>query len=102
MRASRKSTRACRALKRKTGLPVKMGGQGCLSRDRRKVTATPKRARPVSGKSRVRCLVKSSFNSGGLRSVIVAVDCGSALGYGDSAARISLVTDPRWVCDDTV
>lgn len=99
--ASRKSTRACRALKRKTGSPVKMGGQGRLSRDRRKVTATPKRDRPVSGKSRVRGLVKS-FKSGGLRSVIVAVDCGSALDHNGLAARISLVADPRWVCDDTV
>lgn len=98
--ASRKSTRACRALKRKTGLPVKMGGQGRLSRDRRKVTATPRRARPVSGRTRVRALVKS-FNGGGLRSVIVAVDCGSALGHGGPAARTSLMTGPRWVCDDT-
>ena len=99
--ASRKSTRACRALKRKTGSPVKMGGQRRLSRDRRKVTATPRRACPVSGKSRVRCLVKS-FKSGGLRSVIVAVDCGSALDHNGLAARISLKADPRWACDDTV
>ena len=48
----------------------------------------------------MRCLVKS-FKCGGLRSVAVAVDCGSALGYGDSAARISLSAGPRWVCDDT-
>ena len=88
-------------MKRKTGSPVKMGGQGRLSRDRRKVTATPKRARPVSGRTRVRGLVKS-FKSGGLRSVIVAVDCGSALDHNGLAARISLGADPRWACDDTV
>lgn len=98
--ASRKSTRACRALKRKTGSPVKAGGQGRLSRDRRKVTATPKRARPVFGKSRVRLLIKS-FDSGGLRSVTVAVDCGSALDHNGLAARASLGTGPRWVCDGT-
>lgn len=69
--ASRKSTRACRVSKRKTGSQVKRGGQKSLSRDRRKTTATPRRARAVSGKSRVRALTQ--FLS---LWVLNVVDCG--------------------------
>ena len=34
--------------------------------------------------------------------VTVTVDCGSALDHNGLAARTSLVTGPRWACDDTV
>lgn len=36
------------------------------------------------------------------QSVTVAVDRGSTLGHGDSAARISLGAGPRWTRDDMI
>lgn len=99
--ASRKSSKACRALKRKTGSPVKVGGQSQVRRDRRKMGPTPRRARPVRRRrvllGLINCdpMVVCHGVAWGSRLVSVAVDYGSASPHGGVIARTDCSGQPE-------